>query len=154
MELNAKNQNYRIGISFTGKHRLFVRSIMNEILKVGFVKNEVFFDEYHEEVVNGPNADTRFRRIYSEKCDYIIVFLSDDYNTKFWTGGVEWKAIREIINKKQDKICLLNADNIDINTVDGLSSYTDIAKNINTMLPSNVAKFIKKWYDYKQTSMS
>ena len=76
------------------------------------------------------------------------MFLSQDYMSKTWTGGVEWKTIKALINKNEgNKICLINVDNVDIDTIEGLSSVTDIAKKINTLSDSEVAVFFNNWYE-------
>lgn len=139
---------FKIGVTFTGAHRSRVKSIMEALLTFGFNRDDIFFDEWHEDIINGIDADIELGKIYENHCDCIVVFLSKDYNTKSWTRGVEWRAIRRIINNIQGKmICLINIDGVDIDNIDGLSGDTDIAKKIEGLSDSEVAKFIKKRYD-------
>ena len=140
---------FKIGVTFTGTHRSRVRSIVSALLTLGFSKDEIFFDEWHDALINGIDADIELRNIYANSCDLVVVCLAKDYNTKPWTRGVEWRAIRQIINViKGKKICLLNIDGVDINAIDGLSSFTDIAKKIELLSDDEVAEFIKKRYEF------
>gem|GEM_PF-2273609 len=140
--------NFKLGVTFTGTHRSKVNSIVNALLDFGFSKDDIFYDEWHDVLVNGIDADIELGNIYANHCDCVVVFLAEDYNTRSWTRGVEWRYIRKIINTiTGKKICLLNIDNVDINKIDGLSSFTDIAKNIETLSIKEVAEFIKKRYE-------
>lgn len=148
-ELRIEPMKFKIGVTFTGTHRSKVRSIVNALLFHSFNKNDIFFDEWHDALINGIDADMELRNIYANSCDCIVVFLAKDYNTKPWTRGVEWRAIRQIINAAQGKkVCLLNVDGVDINLINGLSSFTDIAKNIKSLSNDEIAEFIRKRYEY------
>lgn len=143
-----KKNKFSIGITFTGTHRKRVEAIAKALLKIGFEKENIFYDDWHDSLINGLNADLTLQDIYRKKCACIVVFLSTDYNKKAWTGGVEWRAIRNIIiNAKGKGICLLNVDGVDINKIDGLSSYTDIAKKIESLTDDQVAQFIKDFME-------
>ena len=143
---------FKIGVTFTGTHRARVLSIVNELSKHTFTKDNIFYDEWHDYLINGVDAYLELKDIYENKCDYIVVFLSKDYNIKKWTRGVEWRSMSKIINNIEgERICLLNVDDVDIDKIDGLSSVTDIAKKIDNISDSEVAEFIKKWYETKIT---
>ena len=145
-EWELETKRFKIGVSFTGTHREFVRQIVTALLNDGFCKDDIFFDEWHEELFNGADADIEFKSIYSKRCDCITVFLSKDYNDNPWTGGIEWNAIRSVMNTKNKKLCFLNVDNVDINAIDGLSNTTATAKKIDQMTAQQVAMFIEKRY--------
>lgn len=139
---------FKVGVTFTGTHRSRVNSIVNNLLDCGFSKDDIFYDEWHDALINGIDADIELRNIYADHCDCVVVFLSKDYNTRSWTRGVEWRAVRKIINTiNSKKICLLNVDGVDINEIDGLSSFTDIAKKIEALSDEDVVEFIKKRYE-------
>jgi nucleoside phosphorylase len=138
---------FKIGFTFTGKHRRRVESIANALLKLGFDKKDIFYDKWHDAIINGVNADDKLQKIYTSSCDCVIVFLSKDYADKPWTGGVEWRATKKLINSQQgEKICLLNIDGVDIDSVSGLSSVVDIAKKIDLLSDNEVAEFINAKY--------
>jgi len=139
---------FKIGVTFTGTYRQKVNLIVNALLNLGFTKDDIFYDDWHDALINGIDADIELRKIYVDQCDCVVVFLANDYNTRSWTRGVEWRSIRTIINLiKGKKICLLNIDDVDINKIDGLSSYTDIAKKIDVLSDDEIAEFIKRRYE-------
>lgn len=144
-----KPTQFKVGVTFTGTHRQeIVEPIVNSLLNCGFSKDDIFYDKWHDVLINGIDADIQLKKIYANQCACIVVFLSKDYNTRPWTRGVEWRTIRKLINTLEgNKICLLSIDNVNINEIDGLSSFTDIAKKITSMSADEVAKFIKKKYD-------
>ena len=148
---------YKVGVSFTGGHRAFVRGVCNALIELGFAKDkgDIFFDEWHQARVAGPNADVLLQRIYGEECRAVVVFLSKDYKDKPWTGNIEWRSIRDLINRSQaGKVCILWVDNLGegeyvsgyIDRIDGLSSTRDIASDVSGMDLSQTAEFIRDWY--------
>jgi hypothetical protein len=76
--------------------------------------------------------------------------LSPDYAEGFWTGDIEWRSVRDLINTGQaSRICLLAIGGVDIDTIDGLSAYSDIAINIDGLDADAIAKLIVKWIAYR-----
>ena len=153
----AGGYRYKIGVSFTGGHRDAVRHVCNSLLDSGFAKarGDIFYDEWHQARLAEPNADVPLQRIYGEECHAVVVFLSKDYKDKHWAGDIEWRSIRDLINKsKANQICLLWADRLEegesireyIDRIDGLSSTRDIAADVSGMEPSQVAELICKWF--------
>ena len=139
---------FKLGVTFTGTHRSRVSSIVDALLNHGFSKDDIFYDDWHDALINGIDADIKLQNIYAYHCDCVVVFLAKDYNTRTWTRGVEWRAIRILINTiKGKRICLLNVDSVDINEIEGLSYSTDIAKKIESLSAEEVAEFIRKRYD-------
>ena len=138
---------YKIGVSFTGEHREYVKRTCEELLGLGFSKDEVFYDGWHQARLTGINADVRLTRVYGEECQAVVVFLSKNYKDKPWTGNIEWRAIRDLINNaKAECICLLRIDDVDINTIEGLSATRDIATSVSDLNPVGTAEFIVDWY--------
>lgn len=139
---------YRIGVSFTGTHRAYVEQVCKDLVKLGFDRDEVFYDNWHQTRITVPNADVLMSSIYRNECQAVVVFLSEDYADKPWTGNIEWRAIRDLINTaRSGHICLLRLDNIDIDTIDGLSSTRDIATSVKEWISSETAQFIRDWYE-------
>ncbi|MCL2284346.1 MAG: hypothetical protein FWC26_13600 [Fibromonadales bacterium] len=140
------NSNFKIGVSFCGEDRSnTVEPVLKELLLHNYIKNDIFYDEWHSHLISTPGqADVEAKMIYENKCDFIVVFLSKNYSEKPWTGGIEWEAIRRIINTKANahKICLLNIDGVDINKIDGLSSLTSVAKQIKEVSASDIVNFV------------
>lgn len=148
--MNYKMKKFKIGVTFSGKYRQqYVEPICNSLLMLGYSKDEIFYDSWHEVLINGPHGDDKLREIYNRQCDCVVVFLSPDYKEKNWTGNIEWPAIKELINTGGDqKICFLGIDNVKIDKIDGIYKYQAILKYIDEMSPDEVAKFISEKYIY------
>ena len=98
-----KELEFKIATSFSGEYRdNYVRPICNELLKMGLSKKEIFFDEWHDAIINGPSADDSLRIIY-KKTLLTVVFLSEEYLIKNWTYNVEWNSIRQHINNGENQ---------------------------------------------------
>ena len=139
---------FKIAFTFTGEYRdSIVRPVSEELLKLGFTKDDLFFDDWHSELFTGVNADSVFKTIYHDASKCVVVLLSPNYREKLWTDHLEWPTVRSLINEgKHRKICLLNVDHVDIATIEGLKRGRDVAKAIDGLTPAEVADFIRKWY--------
>lgn len=139
---------FKIGITFSGKYRKqFVEPFCEELLKLGYNKDDIFYDSWHDVLINGVHGDSILRQIYFKNCDCVVVLLSPDYKEKNWTGHIEWSAVKELINTgNDDKICLLRVDSADIGNIDGLYSNQTIAKAIDDMPAAEIATFIHRKY--------
>lgn len=139
---------FKIAVTFSGKYRTqFVEPFCNALLSLGYKKNEIFYDSWHEALINSTHGDSILRQIYFKKCDCVVVLLSPDYREKNWTGHVEWPAVKELINiGNDDKICLLRVESMNIGEIDGLYINQSIAKDIDKMSPCEIAKFIDTKY--------
>lgn len=140
---------FKIGITFSGKYRKqYVEPFCNELLKLGYNKDDIFYDLWHDVLINGVHGDSVLRQIYFKNCDCVVVLLSPDYKEKNWTGHIEWSAVKELINMGyDDKICLLRVDSVDIGKIDGLYQNQAIAKTIDDMSPVEIATFIHQKYN-------
>ena len=139
---------FKIGITFSGKYRKqFVEPLCDELLKMGYTKDDIFYDSWHDVLINGVHGDSILRQIYFKNCDCVVVLLSPDYKEKNWTGHIEWSAVKELINTGyDDKICLLRVDSADIEKIDGLYQNQSIAKTIDDMSAAEIAAFVHQKY--------
>lgn len=146
--MSYEDKRFKIGVTFSGKYRKeYVEPICKALLGIGYEKDDIFYDSWHETLINGPHGDDRLRKIYNQQCDCVVVLLSPDYKEKNWTGHIEWPAVKEMINTgKDEKICLLGIDKIDIDKIDGLYSNQAIIKFIDNMTPDDIASFINRKY--------
>lgn len=149
MARNTNERRYKIGVTFTGTHReKIVEPVCNALIDLGYKKKDIFYDNWHEVMINGVDAHIKLGEIYRKQCECVVVFLSKDYKDKNWTGNVEWRAIMELINTAQgNRICLLNVDGVDLNTIKGLSVNQDIATPIANKLIEEIAEIVDEFYN-------
>ncbi len=141
---------FKIGITFSGKYRKkIVEPIVYALLDRQFSKDDIFYDFWHQVLINGVNGDNTIREIYRNRCDCVVVLLSPDYKERNWPGHIEWSAIKELINTGDEKkLCLLgidtDADKVD--EIDGLYANQAIFQPIDNMSPAAIADFINQKY--------
>lgn len=146
-----RNRKFKIGVTFTGEHREDkVLPVLNELInKYGFTREDIFYDYWHPAMFNGIKGAQKLQNIYLNNCDLVVVFLSSEYNIKPWTGGVEWRAILEIINSKREnkEVCLIDADGVEIAKIDGLFPNSDIATPFAPYGVNGIANMIAEIYE-------
>ncbi|MCM1540510.1 MAG: hypothetical protein NC121_04545 [Blautia sp.] len=147
--MDYQNGRFKIGVTFSGKYRNRIEPICNSLLNLGYNKDEVFYDFWHESWLNGPHGDDKLRKIYNQQCDCVVVLLSPDYADRNWPGRIEWPAVKALINiGKEDKICLLGIDRVDIDKISGLYINQAIVKFIDDMTSEEIADFIHEKYQH------
>lgn len=121
----AEKKHYKIGITFRSSLReKFVLPLCQDLLKHGFTKDDIFYDEWHRDDWNGEDS---FIDIYGHRCDFVVVVLSSDYQDDYWTGKVEWTAVRELITNYEtnERVYILDLDNVS----ESSDLFTDSDKN-------------------------
>ena len=143
------NASFLLGVSFAGEQREYVRRMMTSLCDDwGFAREELFFDEWQEHLINGANADILLDKIYSERCEKVVVLFSEAYLNKHWTNKLEWRrAITTRIAADPENVCLLRFGDVDIDSIDLLHCRKDIVKDVSDMTPYQAAEFIQKWYE-------
>src|SRR5947209_18509882 len=104
---------FLVALSCPGEHREFVAnvalSVSNEL-----GQQNVLYDKFHEAEFARLNLDTHLQTLYHDESELVVVFLCADYERKEWPG-LEWRAIRDLIKKKQDtSIMLIRLDDANI----------------------------------------
>ncbi|GHT86912.1 hypothetical protein FACS1894137_13190 [Spirochaetia bacterium] len=117
-----KTKRFKVALSFPGEYRAIIEKIAN-ILAVHFSKDGILYDKFHSEEFARPDLDKHLQKLYHDESELIVVCLCGKYNESEWCG-LEWKAIRDLRNGKDngDKIMFLRTDN---GNVDGVFGTTD-----------------------------
>jgi hypothetical protein len=128
---------FKVAFSFPGEVRKSVLSIVNR-LKSALPAGSIFYDDDFTAQLARPNLDSLLQTVYLKNSDLIVVFLSGDYERKMWCG-IEWRAIRGIINNKSDHaVMFIRSDNAQIPGVFSHDGYIDM----NRFRPEQIADFI------------
>ncbi len=128
---------FKVAFSFPGEVRKSVLSIVNR-LKSALPAGSIFYDDDFTAQLARPNLDSLLQTVYLKNSDLIVVFLSGDYERKMWCG-IEWRAIRGIINNKSDhSVMFIRSDNAQIPGVFSHDGYIDM----NRFRPEQIADFI------------
>lgn len=137
--INIIKQLFDVSFSFAGESRILVEQVEKELEKL-IDKNSIFYDNNYISQLARPSLDTLLQDIYRNRSKLIVVFLCEEYQKKEWCG-LEFKAIREIIMKKEDnKIMYIRLDEGHVDGVFQTDGYIDGTKFTTQQL----AEFIKE----------
>ena len=145
---SSSKPHFKIAFTFSGKYRdKIILPVCDQLLKQGFSKDDIFYDEWHSALINGIDGSDKLQSIYYKQSDCVVVLLSPDYHERNWTGNIEWRAVKELINTGSGgKICLLAVDNVDIEEIDGIFIHQAIFTPVDEMTPEEIATFVNQKY--------
>lgn len=137
--IDIYSQDFDVGLSFPGEVRDYVEQVAFELAK-SLGKQRIFYDNFYKAQLARPNLDTALQQIYRDRCRLLVAFLSKDYAEKKWCG-IEFRAIREIINaKKDERVMFVRHDKAEVSGVFSTDGYIDAA----THTPKEVATMIQE----------
>ena len=149
---NQKLKRFKVAFSFPGEHRILVEKIA-EILANIYGKESILYDKYHKAEFARPNLDTHLQILYRDQSDLIVVFVCSDYQRKMWCG-IEWHAIRDLLNQKDadERIMFIKCDDGSVNGVFGtIDGYIDSTVNSISDITSDIIKRHDILSKYQQT---
>lgn len=133
---NREMNNFKIALTFAGENRGYVEQVAIELRKK-LGEDNIFYDNFFQAELARLDLDIFLQNIYHNKSDFIVVFLSKDYEKKEWCG-LEWRSIRDLIKKKQrDKIILVKLDEFNLDGIFSIDGYLD-GKTNNPMAISEL----------------
>lgn len=122
----VEDMHFKVALSFPGEHRDYVEKVARE-LSTRLPTRSVFYDDDFTAQLARPNLDTLLQRVYADNSDLVVVFLSENYEKKEWCG-LEWRAVRELLKKKQDhSIMFMRFDHASVQGALSLDGYVDLA---------------------------
>lgn len=129
---------FDVALSFPGEVRPLVQEVSEEVQK-RLGDNSCFYDNNYVSQLARPNLDVLLQDIYRNRSRIVVVFLSDDYVRKDWCG-IEFRAIREIIFAREDKVMFVRTGAGDVAGTFKIDGYVDA----NRFNASDIAKFIQE----------
>jgi hypothetical protein len=128
---------FKVAMSFPGSRRRYVSSTVSA-LRGALPPDSIFYDYDYKAQLARPNLDVLLQDIYLNKSDLIVVFLCEEYAEKEWCG-LEWRAVRDLIKKKDDnRIMFVRFDDATIEGVFSIDGYIDA----RTHKPQKLASLI------------
>lgn len=136
---DRKINKFKVALTYAGENRGYVEQVaINLELKVG--KGNIFYDSFFQAELARMDLDIYLQDIYHNKSDFIVVFLSKDYETKEWCG-LEWRSIRDLIkNKEGNKIILVKLSEFNLGGIFSIDGFLDGMKND----PLTISELIKR----------
>jgi len=114
---------FEVAFSFPGEARYRIGPIARLAQEV-LGPDSVFYDEWYKAELARPNLDLHLQGIYT-RAALIVPCLCAGYERKEWCG-LEWRAIRDLIKKRQDRIMLLRLDDADVPGSFSIDGYIDL----------------------------
>jgi len=116
---------FKVAFSFPGELRGRVSEIAR-LVKDELPRGSVFYDDDFTAQLARPNLDSLLQTVYLNNSQLVVVFLSGDYERKMWCG-IEWRAVRGIINNKSDhSVMFVRSDDIEVPGVFSHDGYIDL----------------------------
>lgn len=128
---NIRGKRFKIAFSFPGEYREIVYKIARGVADF-FTEDCILYDLFHRAEFARPNLDIHLQNLYKNESELVVVFICADYNRKKWCG-IEWRAIRELLNSKEadDRILFVKCGSGEVDgifgTVDGYIDSTQVS---------------------------
>ena len=140
--VNIRKHIFDVSLSFPGEVRPYIETVARQLVRI-LGNNTVFYDNFYKSQLATPNLDTALQDLYGTRSRLIVVFLSGDYANKKWCG-IEFRAIREIINAKQDEMVMfIRFDEAPVDGVFSHDGYIDANKHSEIEVASMIHERVR-----------
>ncbi len=130
---------FDVGLSFPGEARELVDRVAYELERL-IGPNSYFYDNNYVSQIARPGLDVLLQDIYRTRSKLVVVFAGTDYQKKDWCG-IEFRAIREIIQERDHKrIMLVRLDDGLVEGIFKTDGYIDARK----FSAADIAQFIQE----------
>ena len=92
---------FEVAISFAGDNKRSIVREVAQVLRTRLGHGTVFFDEWFEAELAGPDAQIVLQGIYGVSTRLVVSCVCQRYNEKPWTQE-EWRAIQSLERKLRD----------------------------------------------------
>ena len=144
--INLEDHLFDVALSFPGEDRDYVRQVAQHLERL-LGPDRYFYDQNYTAQLARPALDMFLQAIYRERSQLVVVFASGNYQDKDWCG-IEFKAIRELINAREDnRIMFVRMDDGEVEGIFPQDGYVDVRGRE----PAEIAGFIKERVDSLRT---
>jgi hypothetical protein len=130
-EWHSTRFQYDVGVSFAGEDRKYAEEIAGNLRQRGA---RIFYDTYEEAELLGKNLYTHLHSVYSEKCRYCVILISEAYARKVWTShervAAQQRALQEM---EREYLIPVRVDDTELPGLSTLIGYVDINNGTDKM---------------------
>lgn len=138
-KVDIRKHTFDVALSFPGEARSLVEEVAYELESL-LGPNAYFYDNNYISQLAQPSLDGILQDLSRNRAKLVVVFLSGDYQKKEWCG-IEFRAIKEIIMKRQhSQIMLIKMDDEKVDGVFATDGYIDARK----YSAGEIARFIQE----------
>lgn len=120
-----KKYDFEFSLSFAGEEREIVEKIAKKLEDKGI---KIFYDNFYKAELLGKDLAKKFKEIYGEKSEYVVIFVSKNYEKKLWTNFEFEIARKAIESKKEDYILPIKFDDTILFGLKDTIAYIDFNK--------------------------
>jgi subtilisin family serine protease len=135
---------FAVAFSFQGIHREYVKQVVYGVRNsknVVLSRDEIFYDQFHLAELSRPDLDVYLQDVYGKHSELVVVFLGAGYDTNEWCGGVEWRAIRDLIKRGANGLVMpVRLDSVSIEGLLSIDGYLSAERRE----PEEVADLVLK----------
>ncbi|MDE0307022.1 MAG: TIR domain-containing protein [Albidovulum sp.] len=140
--INLEYHQFDVALSFPGEDRDYVEQVVQHLEQL-LGPDRCFYDQNYTAQLARPSLDAFLQAIYRERSLLVVVFAGGNYQLKDWCG-IEFKAVREIINlRKDNRVMFVRMDDGEVEGVFPQDGYVDAHQHE----PADIATFIKQRVD-------
>ena len=137
--INLADHQFDVALSFPGEARDFVEQVAQHLERL-IGPDRYFYDRNYTAQLARPSLDTFLQAVYRDRSRMVVVFSGGNYQLKDWCG-IEFRAVREIINARQhERIMFVRMDDGEVEGIFGHDGYVDARQHT----PAEVATFIEE----------
>ena len=141
MAKTVKPFRFKVALSFPGEHRGRVERIAYALVeKLG--RGTVLYDRWFSAEFARPNLDTYLPKLYLQS-RLLVFFFGDAYSKKEWCG-LEWRAGRDLLKRRQDdRLMFVRFDDSETSGLFSVDGYLDARKSSDGEIVSAILKRIE-----------
>lgn len=98
---------FDVALSFAGEDRAYVERVADKLRDIGL---KVFYDKYESVTLWGKNLYTHLSEVYSERAQFVVLFISRHYKTKVWTNHERVSAQARAFKERKEYILPVRFD--------------------------------------------
>jgi hypothetical protein len=114
---------FRVAFSFPGEARYRIGPVAAALGgRIGH--GSIFYDDWYKAELARPDLDLLLQSVYLH-AELVVICLCGAYEQKQWCG-IEWRAVREIIKRREDRIMFLRLDDGVVPGTFSIDGYLDL----------------------------
>lgn len=123
---------YDVALSFAGNNRPQAESLATALRDAGV---QVFYDDFEQSTLLGRDLYTFLYEVYSRRCRYCAILISEDYVRRMWTIHERAAAQERALKERGNAYILpIRLDDAQVPGLSGNIAYVSFSVGINTIV--------------------